>query len=63
MPGNRDGCSRANTSVPGANRGMTWRRTDSGFVMVKSDEASTLQQLTVVQNWFEELTRRAAPGK
>jgi hypothetical protein len=27
------------------------------FVMVKSDEAATLQQLTVVHNWFEELKR------
>lgn len=25
------------------------------FVMVKSDEASTLRQLTIVQNWFQEL--------
>jgi serine/threonine-protein kinase len=28
------------------------------FVMVKSDETATLQQLTVVNNWFEELKRR-----
>jgi hypothetical protein len=27
------------------------------FVMIKSDEASTLRQLTVVQNWFDELAR------
>jgi hypothetical protein len=27
------------------------------FVMVKSDEASSLRQLTVLQNEFEELTR------
>ena len=31
------------------------------FVMVKSDEAATLQQLTVVQNWLEELKRLASP--
>jgi len=30
------------------------------FVMVKSDEASVLNQLTVIQNWAEELTRPAA---
>ena len=29
------------------------------FVMVKSDNASTLRQLTVVQNWCEELKRVA----
>lgn len=28
------------------------------FVMVKSDETATLQQLIVVHNWFEELKRR-----
>jgi hypothetical protein len=27
--------------------------------MIKSDDASTLRQLTVVQNWFEELKRLA----
>ena len=27
------------------------------FVMIKSDEASTLKQLTVVQHWFEELAQ------
>ena len=32
------------------------------FVMVKSDEASRLQQLTVVQNWTEEL-KRLVPTK
>jgi len=32
------------------------------FVMVKSDEASTLRQLTVVQNWAGEL-RRLIPSK
>jgi eukaryotic-like serine/threonine-protein kinase len=30
------------------------------FAMIKSDEASTLQQLTLVQNWLEELSARAA---
>jgi serine/threonine protein kinase/Tol biopolymer transport system component len=34
------------------------------FVMVKSDEASALTKLTVVQNWFDDLKRRApAPSK
>ena len=33
------------------------------FVMVKSDEASTLRQLTVVQNWFEELKQKVPLGK
>lgn len=28
------------------------------FVMVKSDEVSTLRQVVVVQNWLEELRRR-----
>ena len=32
------------------------------FVMVKSDEASTLRQITVVQNWSEELRRRVPAG-
>jgi Tol biopolymer transport system component/predicted Ser/Thr protein kinase len=32
------------------------------FVMVKSDQASTLRQLTVVQNWFEGM-KRLAPTK
>ena len=27
------------------------------FVMIKGDEASTLGQLTVVQNWFDELAQ------
>ena len=27
------------------------------FVMVRSDDASLLTQLTVVQNWFEDLKR------
>ena len=30
------------------------------FAMIKSDEASTLQQLTLVQNWLEELSAHAA---
>jgi hypothetical protein len=30
---------------------------DQRFLMVKSDEAATLRQLTVVQNWVEELKR------
>ena len=34
------------------------------FVMVKSDDASALRELTVVQNWFDDLKRRgAAPSK
>jgi Tol biopolymer transport system component len=33
------------------------------FVMVKSDEASTLRQLTVVQNWLEEVRARVSPTK
>ena len=32
------------------------------FVMVKSDEASTLRQITVVQNWIEELRQRTPAG-
>jgi eukaryotic-like serine/threonine-protein kinase len=32
------------------------------FVMIKSDEDSTLRQLTVVQNWFEEL-KKLVPTK
>jgi Tol biopolymer transport system component len=31
---------------------------DGRFVMIRSDEASALQQLTVVQNWIDELKRR-----
>jgi hypothetical protein len=33
------------------------------FVMVKSDEAAGLRQLTVVQNWFEDLKRRVPASK
>ena len=33
------------------------------FVMVKSDDASTLRQLTVVQNWSEELKRVAQSSR
>jgi len=33
------------------------------FVMVKSDDASTLRQLTVVQNWCEELKRVAQSSR
>ena len=28
------------------------------FVMIRSDEASALQQLTLVQNWMADLKRR-----
>jgi Tol biopolymer transport system component len=34
------------------------------FVMVKSDDASALRELTVVQNWFDDLQRRGStPSK
>ncbi|HEY3158937.1 MAG TPA: hypothetical protein VGJ78_08265 [Vicinamibacterales bacterium] len=34
------------------------------FVMIKSDDASALRELTVVQNWFDDLRRRVpAPSK
>jgi serine/threonine-protein kinase len=32
------------------------------FVMVKGDDAAALNQLTVVQNWLEEVARAAAPS-
>jgi hypothetical protein len=32
--------------------------------MIKSDDASALRELTVVQNWFDDLRRRVpAPSK
>jgi len=33
------------------------------FAMVKDDEASALRELTVVQGWFEELSRRLPPSR
>jgi hypothetical protein len=33
------------------------------FLAIKSDAASTLQRLMVVQNWTEELRRLAPPAK
>lgn len=33
------------------------------FVMIKSDDASALRQLTVVQSWFDDLKRLAPPTR
>lgn len=33
------------------------------FLMLLTTEAQGLNQISVVLNWFEELKRRAAPGK
>ena len=33
------------------------------FVMVKSDEGSTLQHVVVVQHWIEELKRRVSAAE
>jgi eukaryotic-like serine/threonine-protein kinase len=48
-------------SFSGAGRDPSFDVAPDGqrFVMIKSDDASTLRQLTVVQNWFEELKRLA----
>jgi hypothetical protein len=44
----------------GAGRDRTFDVTADGgrFLMVQSDPSSSLQQLTVVQNWFTELKRQ-----
>ena len=46
----------------GAGRDLSFDISPDGrrFVMVKSDDASTLRQLTVVQHWFESLARDAS---
>jgi eukaryotic-like serine/threonine-protein kinase len=48
-------------SFSGAGRDSSFDVAPDGqrFVMIKSDDASTLRQLTVVQNWFEDLKRLA----
>jgi hypothetical protein len=33
------------------------------FLMVESSQAPAATQITVVQNWFEELNRRVPTGK
>ena len=33
------------------------------FLMIKSDDAATLRQINVVQNWVEELKQRVSPNQ
>ena len=33
------------------------------FLMIKSDAAATLRQINAVENWLDELKRRASPPK